>query len=413
MVPKGHWKNFQNHIIFANTLAKKYEWDAPEDWNNLSQKHFKDSGGDGLLRGTYNGSPWKFIVEVVAISIYPNYFWCEWKIGAQRFWKDPEKVRYALDVLAGYKGFISLDSFYTVSQEEYHEHRITDIQNKFGTHMGMLKFAYPEKDWKEYKFRPVTRGYWDKHEHLVAAIKDIEHEKGIYDLSDWYKQTTAIIDEYCGTGLLVNKYSSSLFALLKDVHPEYPWKPYLFEKAPHRYWFDDDNCRGWLSDFMISRGYTTPGDLYKTRYETLIEFPSGRGIIDRFNGSYIRLFTHLHPELDINLFFKVGQSKIANEWLSYREKQDGAMQREYSIPSTRYKVDGCITTTKTVYEFLGDYWHGNPLLYPSDNKHPVTAMTYGEMHAHTIKRLNHIKSLGYTVIFIWECDWKASLKVPV
>jgi len=185
MVPKGHWKNFQNHIIYARTLAQKYDWTTPEDWNNLSQRHFKESNGDGLLRGTYGGSPWRFILEVVAMSIYPNYLWLEWKIGQQAphgFWKEPENVRYALDVLAGYKGFISLDRFYTVSQEEYHEHRITDIQNKFGSHMGMLKFAYPEKDWKEYKFRPVTRGYWDKHEHLVAAIKDSEHEKEIHEL---------------------------------------------------------------------------------------------------------------------------------------------------------------------------------------------------------------------------------------
>ncbi len=40
---------------------------------------------------------------------------------------------------------------------------------------------------------------------------------------------------------------------------------------------------------------------------------------------------------------------------------------EYQIPGTRYKADGYCSETNTIYEFHGDYWHGNPSKFsPTD-----------------------------------------------
>lgn len=403
-------RRLNESIEYAKILATKNGWTTPEHWNNLRQNNFEDKIGQKIL-GKYRRSPWKFIIEVVAPYIYPNYLYLEWKIGYQApngFWKDPEKVRFCLDVLAGYENFTSLDGFYGVSQATYKKHGVSSIQNKFGSHLGMLKFAYQEKNWKEWKFRPVTRGFWNVRENVISAVKDIEHELGILEPSGWYKYTVATIDKYCGEGLISNKYQWSLLALLKDVYPDYPWKPYMLEKAPHKYWQNDDNCREWLSDYMEFRGYKKIEDLYKTRYESLIEYTGGRSIIDRFGGSYIQAFIHLHPELDVLLFYKAGVSKIANEWLLSQEEQEGPLEREYRIPGTgkKWKVDGFNHAKKRVYEFLGDYWHGNPSKYNSDDINPSTCLTYGVMYTETMKRLDYIRELGYEVIYIWECEWK-------
>lgn len=370
-----------------------------------------ESGGNGLLRGIYGGSAWQFILAVVAPFMYPNYPWFAWKVGCQApqgFWDDPENVRYCLDVLAGEEGFTTLDSFYRVSQETYRKHGITSIQKKkeLKSHLGMLKKAYPEKNWKEWKFVPVTRGFWNKRENVISAVKDIAFDEGITDPSGWYEHTAATIDKHCGAGLIANKYAASLFKLLEDVYPEYPWKPYMFVKAPHQYWHDDTNCRVWLSDYMLHHGCNTPEDLYKIRYESLIEFPAARGIIDRFNGSYVRLFLYFFPDLDRASFFKTGVSKIANEYLTYIENEIGPLEREFKIPEKRWRVDGFHSTTNTVYEFLGDYWHGNPTKYVSEEVNPTTGITYGEMYRSTIERIDHIRECGFTVKYIWECDWK-------
>lgn len=39
---------------------------------------------------------------------------------------------------------------------------------------------------------------------------------------------------------------------------------------------------------------------------------------------------------------------------------------EFLIPNTNYKADGYCKDTNTIYEFHGDFWHGNPEIYNPD-----------------------------------------------
>jgi len=115
----------------------------------------------------------------------------------------------------------------------------------------------------------------------------------------------------------------------------------------------------------------------------------------------------LYPDLDPKSFFQAGQSKIANEWLTYKETCIGhLLEREYRVPGKRWRVDGFDHETNTVYEFLGDYYHGNPRKYKSDEINPTTRMTYGDMYKFTTDRLDSIRELGFKVVYIWECDFK-------
>jgi hypothetical protein len=80
---------------------------------------------------------------------------------------------------------------------------------------------------------------------------------------------------------------------------------------------------------------------------------------------------------------------------------------EYKIPETRYTVDGYCEDINTIYEFHGDLWHGNPVIYQSTDKcHPFDAnITAGELYQKTIKRENQIKELGYNLVVMWENDF--------
>ena len=42
--------------------------------------------------------------------------------------------------------------------------------------------------------------------------------------------------------------------------------------------------------------------------------------------------------------------------------QHAINDKEYLIEGTRYHADGFCKDTNTIYEFHGDYWHGNPKL---------------------------------------------------
>jgi hypothetical protein len=83
---------------------------------------------------------------------------------------------------------------------------------------------------------------------------------------------------------------------------------------------------------------------------------------------------------------------------------------EYSIPNTRYKADGYCKETNTIYEFHGDYWHGNPNIYDSTFINEVTGKSMGELYQKTIERENLIKSLGYNLIVLWESDYHTNYK---
>ncbi len=78
---------------------------------------------------------------------------------------------------------------------------------------------------------------------------------------------------------------------------------------------------------------------------------------------------------------------------------------EYSIPNSPYHADGFCAETNTIYEFYGDYWHGNPNKYAPDFINQVKDMTMGEIYQKTIIRENKIKYLGYNLITMWESDY--------
>ena len=94
-------------------------------------------------------------------------------------------------------------------------------------------------------------------------------------------------------------------------------------------------------------------------------------------------------------------SKAANRWLD----ELGITRREVKIPGTSYKVDGLGSDGITVYEFLGDYWHGNLEVFDTEDVNAVTGDTYGALFDNTAERLLDIKSRGYKVIYIWENDY--------
>jgi hypothetical protein len=54
---------------------------------------------------------------------------------------------------------------------------------------------------------------------------------------------------------------------------------------------------------------------------------------------------------------------------------------------------------------MGDFYHGNPNIYKSNEYNPLLKKTYGELYNNTIKRNNLITKLGYNLITIWESDF--------
>ena len=81
-------------------------------------------------------------------------------------------------------------------------------------------------------------------------------------------------------------------------------------------------------------------------------------------------------------------------------------EKNIKINKKIFKFDGYCETNNTVYEFLGDFWHGNPKKYNKDEINLVNKKTFGELYNETNERLKIIKNKDYNIITIWESDYK-------
>lgn len=104
-------------------------------------------------------------------------------------------------------------------------------------------------------------------------------------------------------------------------------------------------------------------------------------------------------------------SKAQIQWLELLSKlnnihiQHAMNEGEFTIPTTRYKADGYCKSTNTVYEFHGDYWHGNPNIFGANDMNKTCNKTHGDLYEQTLKKEQEIKDLGYNLITMWESDW--------
>ena len=79
--------------------------------------------------------------------------------------------------------------------------------------------------------------------------------------------------------------------------------------------------------------------------------------------------------------------------------------REYRIKELGLRVDGFDPVTNTVYEFLGDYWHGNPKIFSPEEINRVNKRTFGELHKEWLSRKKLLVEKGFKVKYIWESSF--------
>jgi hypothetical protein len=85
---------------------------------------------------------------------------------------------------------------------------------------------------------------------------------------------------------------------------------------------------------------------------------------------------------------------------------------EYMIPGTALRVDGFHARTNTVFEFYGDAYHGNLKRYAPDSRPSPfdKSKTARQLYQATLRREKKLILLGYSVVSIWERDFKAHLR---
>ena len=96
-------------------------------------------------------------------------------------------------------------------------------------------------------------------------------------------------------------------------------------------------------------------------------------------------------------------SCMEQEWLdSFGIDLD--RQKSLRVDSKLYKVDGFDPATNTVYEFYGDFWHGNPKIYKAEDYNHISHKFFGELFSSTMEKESLLRK-HYNVVAIWEADF--------
>lgn len=93
-------------------------------------------------------------------------------------------------------------------------------------------------------------------------------------------------------------------------------------------------------------------------------------------------------------------SKPEKEFLDYLNISN----RQIKI--LEFNLDGMDYENNTIYEFLGNYYHGNPEIYKPNEYNQKCKKTFGKLYQNTFKKFDKLKSFGYNIKYIWESDWK-------
>ena len=121
------------------------------------------------------------------------------------------------------------------------------------------------------------------------------------------------------------------------------------------------------------------------------------------HGNFLQSPTqHLHHGAGCHICSQIyTTSKGEIDWLDSCSIDN--RQVEIIIDNKKYIVDGLKDTT--IYEYLGDYWHGNPNKFSKSEINPQAKKSFGDLYSETLSRFDVFRSKGYNVIHIWESEW--------
>jgi G:T-mismatch repair DNA endonuclease (very short patch repair protein) len=105
-------------------------------------------------------------------------------------------------------------------------------------------------------------------------------------------------------------------------------------------------------------------------------------------------------------------SNIEHKWLDHIDLPDDNLHRNVTIyiGNKKFIVDGYVPNTNLIYEFLGDYWHGNPSIYNQNKINKANKKSFGDLFKNTVERIRTFRKAGFKVISIWEKDFKNEQK---
>ena len=328
-------------------------------------------------------------------------------------WKHKKNHRYFFECLGKELGYTLQEHWYGIDKEKLIYYGKSLLRNYYcSSPCQFVKAMNPNAHFFEWRFSNVPNYFWKEEVNRKRYAFWFGLKLGYLIPEHWYQLKKKAIKNNYGGGLLANYYSDSPIKFVRDMFPKYQFYEWMFSNTTNAFWKEEVNRKqyaNWLGRIL---GYTCPEHWYQVTFRLVVD-NRGAGLLRYYSNSPSTFVKEIFPEYPwVSTKFKKSYSRGQIQWLEYLMVSTPDIRYalheggEMKIPNSRYLADGYSEVENCIYEYHGDFWHGNPLIYPSLEINPVSKVTYGELYEKTLKKQKHCEEeCGYRYYFVWESEW--------
>lgn len=224
-----------------------------------------------------------------------------------------------------------------------------------------------------------------------------------YNLSIFLKKSKEVHGERYDYSLVNWKNTKSNVTIICKIHGK-------FDQNPQSHWggYGCPKC-GYVNlkkslDQLLSECMNVHGDRYDY---SLVDYKNNYSpitVMCKNHGPFlIEPKNHILNQRGCPSCFKGNRSWKEIHWLTSLSVPEDCRQKKIKIGKKSFLVDGKVGNT--VYEFWGDYWHGNPEKFNHSDKNTKCGKTFGELYNLTMEKRKIITDAGFDLVEIWESDY--------
>jgi hypothetical protein len=86
-----------------------------------------------------------------------------------------------------------------------------------------LQTVYPEHRWEVWRFRRVSKGFWDNPNNASSFLQSVQDQLGLANLDEWNDVTQKHFQMFKGADALL-KRGRSFLDVLKTYYPNHTWE---------------------------------------------------------------------------------------------------------------------------------------------------------------------------------------------